>query len=1079
MSYKKWNKALLDYYFTKEGNGEILLYCDEDLINLIGKQNSLGNINDFIDITLTDSALERKTTFENFFGRTGSTTMNRKLQSADGLKFSTLLYDTEKDNGKISLAFFNFIILSILTKTVEVNSELYSKLNGLQNPTNYDFLFKRIEEYNNRFVNRRIGKLRYEGLIKYQVVLSKKESLELDSILYNNSIFIHKEEQYESILNRVIPYTSSKLRDKFRRSYRELCFAMWLENKIKGFNHETYTNELPHENANHIQKKTGQFAFSFKNGVLHLLTNIINDSSIRENNYFIDVSNTDRIFKGNYSLNPILYNDKNSVEFKSYSLEFNNIEIKSLPINEVTFLQYYDGFYLQTLVPEPNIKAYAIVKNNPILITKWENWCSNKKNTDGIKEKYNVDKTSSIFGINYIVYLIENIKKPYLQDSDENFYNIDFSNKNSFQKTGGFMPNGMKNTYLDVALPYFKINIIDFDKNKFQATFTRTDLNKIDKSTFKYYISNNDVFIFIDDLEFYFDTVLPINVNFSYNGKEIHNEEFEIICSTLNTVPEENLFKQDRWGKSTVSAKEFFNGISLKGSELINLNSGKKIKLAGLKDEQRIFSDYFINLLAGYSIKNEQVNLCKDNIKEIINHTINFYNSKNIILQRELYSDFNLIENLLNMGYINREVSTEGKDSFQLCPPTFTKIERSFTPGGSQVYKLSGCRTREFSYKIKKYCSEHNIEIKYKTPTELNTPTTEYFLLPDMIFVDHSFNFDRFKETFPNLYFIVEKTHNVGSSLLNYISSVQDFENKFIKDITPDTVNFNIDLEDTSTIDFPRIRIQKQREKYTNLKRLILEYKEGSFYRKDSNGNWLPKHWMELFVKFKTKQPILLMESPKNNNSEHTLHPKIYFDKYSKLPSIISKALVDLNQGIATEKKVFLTNDLWKNKTLNYVYNVFLEFNISDDKERREKLCKILTGDIDYLDNDQIIKGKVDSNFKMTHFHTNDPFVKYFRELISISNESDTIIAFASKKSKLYISSDLILQHNPENRPIMVHFKDKNYEMFSIDFENINDAISTLLTTNKDELNFKIKDEKHIVLNLEHDYIDEEITIMK
>ena len=67
MTYYNWNKALLNYYFENENDQEVILYCDEEIINKIGSDKKIGNIEDFINVCLPNTKDERIKIYESFF----------------------------------------------------------------------------------------------------------------------------------------------------------------------------------------------------------------------------------------------------------------------------------------------------------------------------------------------------------------------------------------------------------------------------------------------------------------------------------------------------------------------------------------------------------------------------------------------------------------------------------------------------------------------------------------------------------------------------------------------------------------------------------------------------------------------------------------------------------------------------------------------------------------------------------------------------------------------------------------------------------------------------------------------------
>jgi hypothetical protein len=215
MSYKKWNTALIDHFFYSNDNQEVILYCDEDVINEIGQSKRLGKIEDFLNQVILEE--KRTEIYDSYFydRRSNlSVEINRKIKNYKGLKFSLLLFEKGLEK-KVSLSYFSFIITSILKHVLTEDRKKHLGINNIgNNPSGFDDLFFDIQNNYSNFIARKIGKLRYEGLIKFQVVLNRNENSELDKILFDKNLQFSEDESYESILNRVIRYSNGSLRKK-------------------------------------------------------------------------------------------------------------------------------------------------------------------------------------------------------------------------------------------------------------------------------------------------------------------------------------------------------------------------------------------------------------------------------------------------------------------------------------------------------------------------------------------------------------------------------------------------------------------------------------------------------------------------------------------------------------------------------------------------------------------------------------------------------------------------------------------------------------------------------------------------
>ena len=414
-NYKEWNKALIDYYFHSNDGKEVILYCDEDIINEVGSKNKIGKIEDFVDHVIDEG--KRIAIYDSFFDdRTGrlSVNVNKKIRGAKGLKFPILLYEKGIENN-VPLTYFSFIIISILKHKLDDNKIKGFRLDGIgPNPSGYDVLFSDIQKKYKRFIARRIGKHPYEGLIKFQVVLNRRENDELNEILYKNNLQFSEDDNYESILNRVIRYADGSLREKLNKSINDECYKIWFENKIKSFDLDKYCND------NNVQKQSkleGEFALALFLSTefrgLKLLTNVNPEGFISSGEISIINSPINSRLENGFYLDSVNLNKE--VEIKEYCFkdEEKNVLIKSLRLNDVILLQQIkDGVYIQTISPYPNEFTYVLVKNEFKIIEKFNKWCQEQE----LKiELIDASVSNEIIGNSHVVFESTNFHNPYYE----------------------------------------------------------------------------------------------------------------------------------------------------------------------------------------------------------------------------------------------------------------------------------------------------------------------------------------------------------------------------------------------------------------------------------------------------------------------------------------------------------------------------------------------------------------------------------------------------------------------------------------------------------------------------------------
>jgi hypothetical protein len=1016
MSYKKWNTALIDYYFNNNAEEEVILYCDEEIINEIGVSSNLGLLPDFINCVLADEE-GRRTVFDSFFNhRNGKVSLNKKIISSHNLDFSIVLHETGIEK-KISMTFFSCIITSILKNTLNTDSESYTKLQKLKNPTGYDELFKSIEKIYPKFINRKIGKHRYDGLIKFQAVLTKKENIEIEDVLYRNQLEFSEYESYETILNRVIRYCDGKLREKLQLSAKDECYKIWFENKFKNFRLESYQ---PNDKSDINISVEGEFALAFvtENDFrgLQLLTNVNPKSTQTNNGITILRSEINSKLENGYFPNSVRLENEESINLNEYKFEFTSdktkTKIKSLSLQDIILLQKINSnFHIQTEHPYPNTETFILVKNDTKAIDHFKKLCNEKNiNTDEIPFKNTID----IFGKNHILFISNNVTEPFYKKS---FFEIR-KNNDLIKKIGGYKPKGTVNTYLDVALPQFKLNISSFEENQLKISYLRKDLNnKEDKTCFGYSIDYETITVFIKDLDFQFESI-NIQINFEYNKIEIGSFDFLIESSKMKPMDIENDYvKLDKWGKETTTIP-YYNILSLKGADAVNINGYRQ--LINFQENIREYSDYFIHLLSATFYKRDKNYIEKHQLKEIYQQALRFLNSKKgIDIPDSTYSYNNLLKYLVDLGFLQRkiiQISSNPKECYLLIVPTFTRIENSFTHGGSQIYILTGIYSRQFSYLLKSTADTHNIKINYKTRNSELEKLAENILLPDLVLIDNKFPFDEFKKICieNGLDFVKEDEHNIANSLLNFTASIGDFENIF-KNQSSEIIQSNSlesiekDLK-PSEENFPRLRVIDTTDLY-KAKTYFVEMEKDKFFKYHQPFS---SKWLSLYLKNKRKDPLIIYRKKKSNATDFRYYPEIYLYKYDQFPTLVTKSLALLNNGIPSEKKIFITNSRFNENSKGFAFNIFLEYKISDDVDRRKNLAKILTGSENLENNDQIIDSVYFDNNPLTmELFTLKSFCFEKTNKFILIKRDDNVIAVLvlgnySKPQSIFLASEIL-----------------------------------------------------------------------
>jgi hypothetical protein len=1025
MNYWKWNKALVDYYFTNNNETEIIIYVDNDILDKIGKKNNIGTHEDFYKSIIINND-QRFNIVDPYTRAIRTTDDNRKIKK-NLLSFAQYLSEIFIQGQKFP--FFNYVVLAIVsydggnnyTRCLDSQINRYLAKDN-SNHNILELLFEKLHKTDKRFINRKLTQQRYVGLIKFQVVLNYQETRELEDLLYKYRIEINDDQgvDYLRLVNKLLPFvtTNCSLRNKLIKSLKkeDRLIATWIENKIRNFNPENYLRTNKDEI---IQLTKIKAAFTYNSGKLFLLSDSRICEELTINNLRLPKTETDSI--NGYFLSRIL-DISNSIQFINYEISNENLSLKTISIKDVNFLQKHSGYYIQTLVPMPECETFVIVKNNQQIKTKWETWAEN--NTRGLTS-ISQENTKEIFGSEWQVYKVTNILDQYFKQkiNDEN----EILELTGCRRMGGISPDGFKETYLINALPYYEVNIFNPQKDKFKVEVKRG--NHTDKS-FNWFLFGNNLILKLTDFNLQISDTELIEVVIKYNNTLLINECFSI--TTVRTKEMNNLFKYDKWGNSISDTFDgsYYFGNKVKSTEKVEIRYKHEIKHC--INELNIEKFQIVNILSSLYFTSSG-NLKKRKLENTIRYAGIVSN-----IDLSLYTK-KIIWNLVSFGYLSSIYNEKGIVEYQINPPMFVKIGRSFENGGSQVYMLMGGFTQLFLQKLKCFCDKNNVRILFRPVSYLKEENyinnhSIYDFLPDAVFIDSRINLENFKQE-SKLYFEVED-EGMTDTLLRFSASISEFENTFLINGNKEN-SFNIELQPTQCDAFPRIRFSKS-EKYPNtgMFQKWLELKSGEFYGRNFLNNTLmdlPSQWLDYFVRLKKDECVMLHETP----TGETLHRHIYIPSNHYLPLLLKKALIQFNAGLPTYYNAFMLDNYIDD---NVLYSKLLRYNVSHNRDRRSEITRILTGNSEYIDNKQVrVFHKGYYNWKIQLYCSTDDFVKKGWKRFLMIYDNEQLKAIASK-DRIFIKDD--------NGRIEFSIEDQVYSKFkeiNIVYESINKTLSAII----------------------------------
>lgn len=1078
MSYIKWNKALTNHFFNENNiNKEVILYADKNLIFEIGEKNKLGNYDDFIKCILIDFN-SRCNLYDDIVAnpkRLGNdrVAINKELNN----KIKEFPNHLSNKTGKFDLVYFNYIIfyITVFVDNTEDRS-FYNCLNQIINsvipkdnntsPLNgLDLIFNKIEEWTLKNKNgklgifraRRLGNLTYLGLLKYQVVLKPNENKLFEEIIYKYNISIDDNAIYPELANKLLPYVdNNSLRNKLIEAIKSPVYSEWFLNRVLSFNHKEYGKSTIGSQINVTRK--GKITFKIRLEDLSL--NLVSDTLLKENEIPIGFSlSQSGLDNYGYFSEPIDVLDQN-ISFKNYKLttKDKSLELETIKINDVNFFIKTTNGYMLTLLPQNSNDLLVVVRFNNQIIKNWESWSANPNNIEQSTLIENNDNLLNLLGHNYVFYSARNIKKPYYKNEQDIIYEINSDNSLNLKKLGGLKIN--KNTYLDIGLPYFRLDNSEIDSSEINVKVYRNSAKDNDitvertKDKFRVFI-NNEVLINEPSL---------VIVKFNYQNLE-KSFDFIIVGTKLNPISQNNLFKFNAWGEKALDTDiKYVQGNNTINENKALLNSNRHT-LVGLVDSTSYDDNYFIYLLTGLDSLIEDNYLKRKHINKAIDASLIYLESQGYQISDEKYSRTNLISNLCALGFLNKLMDDNEVAKYQLLPPALIKIEKAFSVGSKQVYQLLGTRSKYIIQRLVEFCENENIQIRYKRYNIEENNTLEKALLPEIIYLDIGEKLNKIKAFFEDEFDIniyIEDKYHIGDSLNKFIESTSEFESKYLTQ----RINLgNQKLDKTDTISFPRI--VESSELYQSMgqayKKRFLEKRENEFY------NIKDLYWSKLYVAKENNLPLLLMKKQYDSGA-YKLSPNTYIPSKYRLPEIVYRAFCSINHGIPKTIKIFIKN---ANGIFNVEHQSYMHFDyykFSDKENRRDNIIRIITGSTDFNSNQVIYCNELNKNMKFVtcSLYSN------IKNAVLIFDIKGTCLAIISNNKELFINADKSDNNDINTKKCQFTGTEINILKVNNTELSLNQMISFVLDNNFKEFNYETP-----YRNIKFDIVKEEKIIIK
>lgn len=1069
-AYVKWNKALINHFFNEENKGkEVILYADPDLISSIGENNNLGSYNEFLKVIISDYEYRLGIYYKVANSSVRKVEINRQINR----KLSDFPNTLNEANTRLDLVFFNYIIFYISIYVDNNKSSFYIQLNEtikkhlpkerrVQSLSELDNLFEVIENWSlnkgfGLFRARRIGHLSYVGLLNYQVVLKPELNKFFEKLLYKYTITIDDNAIYPELANKLLPYVDNySLRHKLIEAIKSPVYSEWFLNRALNFNHEAYSQSESGKGI--VVTRKGKLTFKIR--IEDLSLNLVSDISLRDNEipngFSLSQSGLDNY--GYYS-EPVTLLNNQKVSFKEYKLttQENTLELETIKINEVNFFIKTPNGYLLTLLPQHNNDLLVLVRNKNQVLRHWENWSENSNNIEQCTLIDNNENLTNLFGNSYVFYSASNIKKTYYKNEDNVIYEVSSDVSLNIKKLGGLKLK--KNTYLDIGLPYFKLNNSEIDSSEINVKVYRNNTKDNDiyvkriENTFRVFI-NNEVVIDVPSL---------VIVKFNYQDLE-KSFDFIIVGTKLKPLSQSNLFKYNAWGEmASADDSEYFQGNRVVNGNNVLLNSSRHT-LAGLVETSSYDDNYFIYLLTGLDALIEESYIKRKDINKAIDAALIYLESQRYKISDEKFSRTNLISNLCALGFLNK-IKDGNETKYQLLPPALIKIEKSFEFNSKQVYQLLGTRSKYMLQRLVEFCENENIAIRYKRYNIEENNSLEKALLPEIIYLDLGNKTNTIKEFFKDEFDIdifIEKNYHIGDTLNKFIASTAQFETKFL------TQKINLEnqhLQKSDSNNFPRI--VESSELYQSFgqsyKMRFIEKLE-NIYFKIINLNW-----SRLYVAKENKQPIVLMRK-QYNAGNYDLSPNTYIPSKYRFPSIVYRAFCSINHGIPKTIKIFIKNANGAFNLEDQSYMHFDHYKFSHKENRREDIVRIITGQPD-INSEQIVFCKeLNKNMKFVTCS----LYSDIKSAVLIFDVKGDCVAIMTNYKDLLINTDKIVSNGIKTKTCQFGEIEINVLKVNNQELSVNQQISLILENNFKEFHFITP-----YRNIKFDIVKEEKVVIK
>lgn len=980
--YFKWNEALVNHYFGKRNNGEILLYIDNKVLEELGEKNCIeSNEDNSYETSFKNAVLNFCKTFYNT-----KNILRAALQMNEDNKFYAMTPNrkieiTHDNKPRIySIPYFSIILYVILVFDDQKNGtqqwkNVHDALNlGHRETLDHSaikILWHSLHLFNDKFdenasVYEREEDERndYVGKIKYHLPLSSSTNNKIKDAIYKSSAWkLVGTRSYWEIVGFIIHSLKDTKANQELNNILLNCYSAKdykgisirkVQSVIEEFDIDAYEERIAERRNSTDYSQTivsGTFALAIyfpednsnEDNSIVLLTTV--QQSVNINGFFISEGKSGTL--AGYNTSKVRVNNSTSVELKDYALK--NSDYRILPLkcdNVVFFYEYDENLYIQTREIKPAKSFFIAVKNDSRPI--FETWCI--ENNNEVKQ-LSIEDTKELFGANWTIYYTNSrLNGQYYPKTSQD---KDLANESTIIiKKGDIYKDKIKDLYFINALPYFEVpEIYDINEVKIYLNLNGREFN--DYNTI---IVGRKIIIYINGMPIESDEIAYIQICLECNSHNRFVYEFNV-CGQPIIYDTDLICKYNNFGMLCNDQHYSFYGNYVK-----DCYRSKNVR--GLfhitKNNFDLITDdlYFTNLLAACCYDSLSSEISNEKFKTCVSYAAD---RLDIDTQRE---DFvkNAKQLMIQAGIITIDYE---KNKCQAIAPMFMRVPFSvYHAEGTQLIMLCGCYTRSFIADLNDFCRDKNIDIFILKNCVQNN---EEALLPPIFLLGHNFCPDDFAKTYHQKCDIMND-YDFALSLINIIPHYNDVKSQF-EFRHNDSPQFLSMLDKPKPEYFPRITTMGNKHQ----KKYYIE-KQGNMFADIRKGLY---PWASIFCHHEIGSPMVIIN---RDNS-------IFVPSSLQLPHYVQRALYLMNLGLPSKEKVFVCDS--KN---NKYYTNMDKYRLSSQER-----CKTFADKITCSDNNDspLVRNMIQTECKMQFWKEINKGKKHSNKYLVLLNKNQDIVAVA------------------------------------------------------------------------------------